>query len=229
MYSRTVADQVLEFGVSGKLVRNVLVMYDRQTSSLWLQLTGEAIEGPLSGQKLEFLPSRLTTWGDWKERHPDTLALVKGYQGEHDPYLGYYASGRTGVIGETFEDERLATKQFVIGVELGDEAVAYPYGRLSQMPVVNDVVGEVPILVVFDAENGGGVVHERRVNGQVLTFHVESGLRLTDSETGSLWNGLTGESEGGELKGARLRRVKSTSAFWFGWKDIHPGTQIYGD
>ena len=34
------------FGVSGRLLRNVLIMYDHQTNSEWSQLRGIALTGP---------------------------------------------------------------------------------------------------------------------------------------------------------------------------------------
>ena len=49
MYSREIDGQEFTFGVSGKLIMNVLVMYDRQTESLWAQLLGEAVEGDTAG------------------------------------------------------------------------------------------------------------------------------------------------------------------------------------
>ena len=55
MYARTIqnpttnTEQVLTFGVSGKLVMNVMVMFDRETDTLWSQLLGEAIEGVYPG------------------------------------------------------------------------------------------------------------------------------------------------------------------------------------
>ncbi len=70
--------QEFSFGVSGKLIRNVLVMYDRQTESYWSQLLGESVAGEMVGTKLEFLPSWMMTWSQWKELHPDTVALDKG-------------------------------------------------------------------------------------------------------------------------------------------------------
>ena len=57
MYSREIDGKVYDFGVSGKLIMNVLVMYDRQTKSLWSQLLGKAVQGPLKGTELDFLPS----------------------------------------------------------------------------------------------------------------------------------------------------------------------------
>ena len=61
--------------MSGKLVMNALVMYDYQTDSLWSHFTGDAIKGDYLGTRLELVPSTHTTWGRWKELHPDTLAL----------------------------------------------------------------------------------------------------------------------------------------------------------
>ena len=229
MYSREIGGQETTFGVSGKLIRNVLVMYDRRTESLWSQLLGEAVEGELKGTKLEYFPSVMTTWEEWKTLYPGTVALVKGYSGSADPYDSYYASDRAGVIGETFQDDRLQTKQFVVGVARGDEAVAYPFSVLSLEPAVNDEVGGTPVLVVFGADEVTGVVFGREVQGQTLTFSLSDpeSLTLTDAETGSTWEGLTGRATDGPLAGERLTRLKSTSSFWFGWKDFYPETRVY--
>jgi len=218
----------LEFGVSGKLIMNVLVMYDRQTDSLWSQLLGEAVEGELKGQKLEFLPSWQTTWEDWKTRYPDTLALVKGFRGDRDPYDSYYDSYTAGVIGEEHKDDRLGTKDFVVGVSIGEEAMAYPFWTLNDEPVINDVVNGVPILVVFDPENASGVAFKREVDSRTLTFINNGQLQLRDEETGTIWEVLTGEAISGELEGTYLERIKSTNSFWFGWKDFYPETGVYG-
>lgn len=219
----------LFFGVSGKLIRNVLVMYDRETGTLWSQLLGEAVSGELIRTKLEFLPGVMTTWSSWREMHPDTLAIRKGFFGNRDPYRDYYYSEDAGVIGATNPDERLGTKEFVIGIEIGNDAVAYPFSVLNTQPVVNDNVSGNPIVVIFDQENGAGAVWERNLqDGQILEFVQHEGFIIRDSETGSLWNGLTGQSISGEYEGTTLTRVKSTQSFWFGWVDFHEDTQLYG-
>mgnify|MGYP005638502217 FL=1 len=228
MYSRIIDGDEYTFGVSGKLIMNVLVMYDRQTETLWSQLLGQAVDGPLKGTNLEFLPAWQTTWEDWKTTHPNTLALRKGYFGARDPYDSYYQSGSSGVIGQAVLDERLYVKEFVVGVEQNGEAAAYPFSVLNDEPVVNDSVGERPVLVVFNAETGTGVVFSREVNGQLLTFQPADGLQLIDDETGTTWDGLSGEALEGALIGEHMSRIKSTSSFWFGWKDWYPETRVYG-
>jgi len=227
VYSREVGDEILEFGVSGKLIMNLLVMYDRQTDSLWSQLLGKAVRGPLEGTELEYIPALMTTWSDWKARHPQTQAIVKGYKGNRDSYASYYASQSAGVIGETRIDDRLQTKQFVIGVDTGLATMAFPFSVLNREPVANAQVGELPVLVVFDAGNANGVAYSRRVGDRVLTFESASNDKLRDLETGTLWNSFEGDAIEGPLAGERLDRVKSTIIFWFGWKDFHPDTGIY--
>jgi hypothetical protein len=228
VYSRLIDGEEYTFGVSGKLIMNVLVMYDRQTDTLWSQLLGEAVEGPLKGTKLEFVPSWQTTWSDWVSTHPDTIALDKGFGGRYDPYTSYYSGSSSGVIGRENIDDRLYVKEFVVGVEQDNQAVAYPFSVLNDTPVVNDEVGSTPVLVVFNEDTGTGVVYDRRIDGESLTFENSEGLTLTDAETGSLWDGLSGEATSGPLAGQILTRLKSTSSFWFGWIDWYPDTRIYG-
>ena len=166
MYSRTIGEETYSFGVSGKLIRNTLVMYDRQTGSLWSQLLGEAVEGPLRGTTLTYVPAVHVSWASWRDAHPDTLALVKGLADGQDPYQSYYLSNRTGVIGETFQDTRLDEKELVIGVAGASAAVAYPFSVLNGEPLIEDVLEERPLLVLFDAASGAGRVYDRTVGAR---------------------------------------------------------------
>jgi hypothetical protein len=100
-FIRRIEGRQLDFGVSGLLYNSTLVMYDRRKDgtgeSLWLPLTGRAISGPEAGKELKHLPSTLTTWSEWVDRHPDTTVvdgladLRKHY--EKDPYGPYYQRG----------------------------------------------------------------------------------------------------------------------------------------
>ena len=231
MYAREIDGQEFTFGVSGKLIRNGLVMYDRQTESYWSQLLGEAVSGEMIGTELEFLPALMTTWEQWKEIHPDTVALDKnGRRGSRDYYQGYYNSPEAGVLGEVNRDDRLYTKEFIVGVELEDDtAVAYPFSILNDQPIVNDTVDGQNLLVVFDKETAASAVYDRLVDEQTLTFtFAADGKTLTDEETGSTWDPFSGRAIAGPLSGQTLKRLKSTRAFWFGWTDFHPDTILYG-
>jgi hypothetical protein len=238
VYARDVDNypEPLTFGVSGKLIMNVLVMYDRQTESYWSQILGQAVEGELAGTQLTAIPSLQMTWKQWRELHPDTLALRKGYASTNDPYIGYYASGQAGVLGETIEDDRLDTKAMGIGFIINDQPAFFPISAVRKETLANDeIVGE-PVLVIYRPEASTGFVFSRKVDDQALTFSVEepdagdeTTPHLIDAETGSRWSVFNGVATDGPLAGKTLERIPSTTSFWFGWKDFHPDTYVYGE
>lgn len=230
MYAREIGGTVHTFGVSGKLIMNTLVMYDHQTESLWAQLLGRAVAGGLEGTALELLPSTHTTWEVWRALHPDSLVLDKMGGFRSDPYESYYRSPALGTLGETFGDDRLFAKEFVVGVVVGDEPVAYPFSRLNETPVVNDEVAGEPLLVVFSADSATAAVWSRRLGDKTLTFRPVEGtdLEVEDDETRTRWRRIDGLAIAGPLAGKSLTLLPSTYAFWFGWKDWYPDTAIYG-
>ena len=230
VYAREIEGETLTFGVSGKLLMNGLVMYDRETDSLWSQVSGDAIYGTYDGSQLTILPALMTTWTSWLEEHPDTKTLDKNGRQEYrfDPYEPYYGDDSVGLFGRSVNDERLDAKELVIGVNVAGHAKAYPFSSLSESPVINDEVGGVPLLVTFKSESRSAAVFNRTVNGLALTFEMDNG-RLTDVETGSVWSALTGRALRGELAGMRLTAIPSVTLFWFAWADFYPDTAVHGD
>ena len=230
MYSREINGELHTFGVSGKLIMNVLVMYDHQTRTLWSQFLSKGVEGELEGVELDVIPATQTTWGAWKELHPDTKFLDLFMA---DPYDQYYADyNRPGVIGERNTDDRLSTKDLVVGVNFDGTPKAYPLKELESQPVLNDSVAGRDALVYFDGPSGTALVYDRRVDGRTLTFSVEPGASgvlttLVDEETGSRWMAFTGLAVEGELKGQRLERIPSHLSFWFAWTDWNPDTELF--
>jgi hypothetical protein len=239
VYAREINGQLYSFGVSGKLWANGLVMYDHQTDSLWSHVAGQAFTGPMRGTKLQMLPATRTDWGTWKRLHPDTLVLdplKSPHRRDYsvDPYEGYYYSRNTGVIAPRREDQRLHPKAFVIGLRLAGAVKAYPFTRLSKAPVVNDTLAHTPVVVVFQERNATGMVFNRRLGDQVLTFiptpsGAGASFSMRDEQTGSLWSAIGGMALDGALKGKRLEAIPSTYAFWFAWKDYYPETAVYGE
>lgn len=216
---------MLTLGVSGKLVRNSLIMYDHETHSLWSHLTGSAIQGPLAGSRLTLLPATETRWGTWKKSYPTTLVLPHDYPGQRDVYARYYARGDAGILGRKHNDSRLAPKDVVIGVRVMDVPKAYALDTVVNAKLVNDTVDQVP-LVVFATSDESASVFERTLNGQTLTFAAVGGA-IQDRETSSTWDPVTGAATAGQLAGQHLMSVPATTSFWFGWFDFFPGTALY--
>ena len=229
VFDREVDGRELTFGVSGMLLMNSLVMYDRETESLWSQFAGEAVHGPMDGAKLEIVASQLTPWSDWRRQYPDTLVLDKeGFPTSGDSYFGYYFSAAAGEIGEVNEDERLRTKEFVLGIVGERTQRAYPIRDLRKVWLVNDTFEDDDIVVLIS--NGGATtaVYSRSAGGRTLTFdRADSRFQMVDRETGSVWDMAAGVALSGDLEGQSLERLTSFVSFWFAWTDYHPGTEIY--
>lgn len=102
----------------------------------------------------------------------------------------------------------------VISVTIGGDARAYPLSILLWHEIVNDTVGEMPILVSYCPLCNSGVVFDRRVGGQTLEFGNTGRIRrfdmvMYDLATESWWQQFSGEAIIGELTGARMKPVPS--------------------
>ena len=183
----------MTFGVSGKLVRNSLVMFDRQTGSLWSHLTGESISGPLNGKRLQQLSSSQTTWGLWLKEHPNTVLLQADRSDVQDPYQSYYSGSDTGIISVKRTDNRLPAKERIVGIRLGGEVKAYDFSALARDRVVNDQVGGTPLVIVFDGGSESGAVYRSDPGGTLLKFTAMShrpggaGWRNAIRPAGNMW------------------------------------------
>lgn len=93
VFDRRLDGKVLDFGTSGMLRYSDMIMYDRQTDSLWQQFTGEAVIGDLAGQELTILPSRTESIAVFTARHPAGKVLVPPTNTRRrygtNPYRGY--------------------------------------------------------------------------------------------------------------------------------------------
>jgi len=234
---RTVQGEPTNFGVSGFLYQSDLVMYDEATDSLWSQILATAINGELTGTTLTLVPSTLTTWGSWREDHPDTEVLLPPPESgtivdarprnyARQPYAGYEDSDRIGIGANDFDDDRLHPKAQVIGVATDEVARAYPFETVREEGVINDTVGDLPV-VVAAGPDGTMVAYERRVDGETLEFEAAGERRMSGGN--STWTITSGRAVDGPHEGTRLSQASdATTMFWFAWADFNPETEIYG-
>jgi hypothetical protein len=118
--------------------------------------------------------------------------------------------------------------------------VAYPNDALSEVHVVNDTIGGIDVVVIWEPGTasaldssaigsgrnvGSAAVFERAVDGQTLDFRFEDG-KTVDVQTGSEWSVL-GEAESGTLAGSKLTPVVGVNHFWFSWAAFKPDTRVF--
>jgi hypothetical protein len=174
-------EKTLTFGVSGKLCKSNLLMYDRQTDSLWSQLLQQAITGPLTGKKLKMmLTAEHTSWESWRSHHPETLVLSPdtGFKCDYglDPYEQYHEGGAPmfSLRKDTSRrSHKLRPMERVLGVQLNGLKKAYPFSLLKKsLADLEDRLGTTTIRVDFDSKSESGFVtdSEGRVVPSVVLF-----------------------------------------------------------
>jgi hypothetical protein len=170
VYSRQIEGQDHTFGVSGRLYKSNVLLYDHQTESLWSQLMERSISGPLAGKPLEKIAATRTRWHTWINRNPDTLVLSEntGYNRNYaiDPYEGYYSVGALMFpVGNVRRE--LAIKARVLGIQLAQEAKAYPLKWLSANPGIHQdrLAGQT---IEIEVSSGGEVISVRHQNGKPI-------------------------------------------------------------
>lgn len=229
---REVRGSATRFEVSHFLWRSNLVLLDSATQSLWSQLLAGAIRGPATGEQLTLVPSTLEPWGAWREAHPDTRVLLPppfskslfDIAGDDYEYNRYTET--KPVIGNDAGGSS-AGQTLVIGIVADGEATAYPFERVAGAGVVNDRVGDTPVVVAVSS-GGSLVAYVRRNDGETLRFR-----RVADefmAAGGSRWLIDRGRAVEGPLEGVQLRRANDVPPlFRFAWEDFHPDTRIYGE
>jgi len=153
----------MDFGVSGLLYNSDMLLYDRQTESLWSQIMAQAINGPHKGKKLDVLLIEHSSWINWKTQHPDTQVLSNNTHYRRDysksPYGQYETSDRL-YFPVSHRSRQFHPKEKVIGIELNGKYKAYAFSELdkSAVPVIKDNFSGQTIEIQFNSQHRSGTV-----------------------------------------------------------------------
>jgi hypothetical protein len=225
-----------EFGVSGLLYQNNLILYDRNTQqSLWPQMLRGARCGDRTGTELQMVAIIEMSWGGWRSLHPDTRVVTSntGFDRSYQvyPYGAYDMPENGDLLYPGVVDSRRPPKERVLGIPVGTQGgVALPYGSMADVGSVAAVelaVGGEPVVVFWNESLQGAMAYRPFDGAMSLTFTVEAG-QITDDQTGSSWR-VDGTALDGPLAGTQLAPVSEAYvAYWFAWAAFHPNTTLWG-
>jgi Protein of unknown function (DUF3179) len=161
----------LEFGVSGLLYNSDMLLYDRQTESLWSQILAQAVSGPLAGTRMSLMAATYTNWEDWVRAHPDGLVLDidTGYRRDYarDPYAGYDKS-RSLYFDVTNRDPRYHEKEPVVGLVLDGQAKVWPLSELAKLErwPLTDSINDIELHISYRMADQSVII--RGADGRLL-------------------------------------------------------------
>lgn len=156
VFDRTVGGTVRTFGVSGLLFQSDVLMYDRESESLWSQLAMKAVSGSTVGQALVWLPSEHMTWKAWRKIYPqgEVLSTDTGYNRNYggEAYAAYFASDQP-LFPVPHTRQELPHMAWVIGVIIDGESKAYPVNEFPESGTIKDEIGKTRIVVRYNAKS----------------------------------------------------------------------------
>jgi hypothetical protein len=208
--------QLFVFGSSGFLYRSNKLMYDTATHSLWNQFTGRPVVGPLTGSGivLKTRPVVITSWKEWKARHPDSKVLASdtGHLRDYSSGAAYgrYFASPDLMFPTNVDQSKLKQKDFVFALRSSGTEKAWPLKLFEGGAVINDKAGIVDLVLVGDAATR--TVRAYRSDGLIFQKAADAQQLMQGSE---LWQ-VTEDaliSPGGRT----LSRLPGHVAYWFAW------------
>lgn len=218
------------FGTSGLLYNSNLIMYDRKTGSLWSQMLEQAV----SGAAILEVPNKLqvveTTWHTWSSMYPQTAVMSEatGFSRDYSryPYGTYRTNTSLLFIVANSQDGRLHRKE---RVTVGNVAKVYPIAHFAGgVDVINDQVGDEPIVVAGSSGSDFAVIYSRMLSDctelEFTALQNQLPMIMQDHE-GTAWD-IFGVAQGGPRAGETLYKTNSYIAYWFAWAAFFPGSAI---
>jgi Protein of unknown function (DUF3179) len=223
VWDPVVNGRTLHFRLAGINNGNALIR-DEETSSVWQQSTGEAIFGPLKGRHLDLVRSNEMTFGLWRREQPqgDVLKPDAPYLPEYEKKGWESYVEKTPVVVDTTKSG-IGGHQLMLGVTVAGKNKAYPIDAILAAKVIQDRVGDAPVLVVVGSD-GASI---RVFDAAELTFtRGEGDMVMQDADTGSRWN-FQGCAVEGKLAGRCLKEIDAHKSYWFDWMNHHPETAVF--
>lgn len=156
------------FGVSGLLFNSDVLLYDRQSESLWSQIEMKAVSGTQSGKPLKYINTTHTSWKAWVKDNPNTLLLSQetGFTRNYSqsPYSSYALSDQLMFPVNNINKD-LPNKELIIGVNIDAKFKAYPLRTLKKQKgkVMDQLAGQT-ILIKYDVVGESATVFDLQGN-----------------------------------------------------------------
>jgi hypothetical protein len=219
-----------DYGYSFYGWRGGVMVVKGPDGTLWSALSGRAVSGPKKGQKLERVPSFLTTWNHWLMLHPESTAydLFDGQRYQTVALPDSISPQALQSIGEV--DSRLDRFAPIIGVETESHQLAFPLDESMERACYQAEVGGQSVAAFWYGPTRSAVAFNASLDGRLLHFSADSISPRTapfkDRETGSRWT-LAGRAVDGPLRGRELTWMPSVHCRWFAWSLEYPETTVF--
>jgi hypothetical protein len=206
-------------GVSGQLLNSNLVMYDRDSGTLFSQIASTGLRGKHRARTLVEVNLIWTTWDRWRAKYPQTEVLsertghLRNYSrdpyGSYNPRGGYYSQQGT-IFPLLHESKRHHDKEMVVGARTRERSGYFVMADLARERVQRTQ----SFLAVYDSELDTGYIY--RIEGDGPEVQPEAGGTYR----------VGGQSYSPDA--LPMERLVSVEAFFFAWNAFYPNGEAVG-
>lgn len=191
---------------------------DNTTKSWWRQANGEALIGQLKGTTLPELNAQQMSLKQWLALYPSSKIMQPDAEfKEKYEKMDKYDAGKGSSDLTKMDSLSWKEKSWVVGIEINKQSKAFDWNRLKKERVINETVGNQPVVLVLASDNKSFAAFERPA-GQKFTFKNDS-LYV---------NAIRYDLKGTSPQGATpLKKLKAYQEFWHSWQTFHPETKKY--
>jgi len=185
------------------------------------QILGAGIANELRGKALVETEVVWTTWDRWRKVYPKTKVLsedtgvIRDYGtdpfGSYDPEPGGYYASPDPAHTVMYEDDRLHSKEVIVGARTAAGAVAFVKETMRRKKVETKHLRDISYTVFYDDRLDAVSLYR---NHDAVPFSYENGSYL----------GPDGKSyRADEIP---LVAVNAFDAMWFAWAAYFPNTEL---
>jgi len=226
IFSPIIDGQLETFSLVGMKEFNAIIE-DESSSSWWQQSTGDAIAGEKKGYKMKEYFSEQMSLESWIKKYPMTYVLQPDSTFA-DTYLDYegFGTGYGKVNGRA--DESWQPTSWIVGVVHEDEALAFDYRELVEKHLMQDVIGDIPVVITLEQDTVSFHALNTRMYTMDLSFeYLSDSGNMMDVQTESIWD-LRGLCISGLYEGKQLQALQSYVEYWHSWERFHPHSKKVG-
>lgn len=193
---------------------------DKSTKTWWRQATGEAVAGPLKGSTLPELESIQVTASKFFWQYPFGKIMQADLSSTvfYDSLARFERGKSKGKLTRT-DSLSWKEKSWVVGIEKDGASKAYDWIDLKKKRIINDKIGNVPIVLVLSNDTTSFSAFQRPSENEIFSIRNDTLLTAKHSYDFSGQNFAKDSTS--------LKRINAYQEFWHSWRTFHPGTQRY--
>lgn len=223
------------FGVSGLLYNSNLMPYDRATDSYWSQMRHDCVKGELQGTIIETIHVVEMDFSTLQEMYPNAMVMNTntGFNRNYNqyPYGDYRTNNNNLIFPVSNRDDRVPSKERVLGVVIDEEAITYRFESFDNqgVTIVQNRFQSTDLVVLGSKDKNFLTAYQSvLLDGTALTFTpIQNAFPIVmEDQEGNKWD-LFGEAIEGPRKGQKLPEVLNYIGYWFSWATFNENLEIY--